>query len=80
MVRSGRSTSGMSWLNAIAAGQPDGAGDGQDGPAARGQRRAASTKPNAPAATSSTVNVGCSRNDNSVVRASVVSIDTSDHR
>ncbi|WP_369830985.1 arabinofuranosyltransferase, partial [Mycobacterium sp. E1715] len=31
--------------------------------------RTASTKPNAPAATSSTVRVGCSRNDSSVVRA-----------
>jgi hypothetical protein len=39
---------------------------------------AASTNPKAPAAASSTVSVGCKRNDSSVVRASVVSIDSSD--
>ena len=32
-----------------------------------------------PAATSSTSSVGCSRNDSSVVRARVASIDNSDH-
>ncbi len=36
-------------------------------------------KPKAPAAASSTVSVGCSRNDNRVVPRSVVSIDSSDH-
>ena len=34
--------------------------------------------PNAPAAVSRTVSVGCSRKDSSVVPASVVSIDSSD--
>ena len=35
--------------------------------------------PNTPAAASSTVKVGCRRKDSSVVPASVVSIDSSDH-
>jgi hypothetical protein len=35
--------------------------------------------PNTPAAVSSTVSVGCSRKESSVVPASVVTIDSSDH-
>ena len=34
--------------------------------------------PNAPAAVSSTVKVGCSRNESSVVPASVVSMESTD--
>ena len=54
-------------------------------PLARARPRAAralvsSTKPKAPAVASNTVSVGCSRKDSSVVRASVASIDSSDHR
>ena len=83
---SGASTSGMSWLNVIAPMAPT-VGGGRDdarGTALLGQRAAiahgvASTNPNAPAALSSTISVGCSRNDSSVVPASVVTIDSSDH-
>ena len=38
MVRSGRSTSGMSWLNAIAAASPMAPATGSDGPVPRRQR------------------------------------------
>ena len=85
MVRSGRSTSGMSWLNAIAAANPIDAATGSTArPQAWSRPRAASaivssTKPKTPAAASNTVSVGCSRNDSSVMRASVASIDSSDH-
>ena len=41
--------------------------------------KATSMKPKAPAADSSTVSVGCSRKDSSVVPTRVVSIDSSDH-
>ena len=81
---SGRSTSGMSWLNVTAPMAPTAA-------AAATMRRlvvpvyraaiasVASMKPNVPAAVSSTVRVGCRRNDSSVVPTSVVSIDSRDH-
>ena len=86
MVRSGRSTSGMSWLNAIAPASPIAVATGSTlRPQAWSRPRAASAsvtsmKPKTPAVASNTVSVGCSRKDSSVVRASVASIDSSDHR
>ena len=81
---SGRSTSGMSWVNVIAPMAPTAAPAATTRLPGRGVYRAAmarvaSTNPNAPAAVSSTVSVGCSRNDSSVVPTSVVTIDSSDH-
>ncbi len=80
---SDRNTSGMSWANVMAPSAPT-------APAAttilrpvsglylRATARVSSRNPNAPAAVSRTVSVGASRNDSSVVPASVVSIDNSD--
>ena len=81
---SDRSTSGMSWLNVSAPIAPRVAAAATTLRALTDCTRAArarvtSMKPNAPAAVSSTVSVGSSRNDNSVVPTSVVSIDNSDH-
>ena len=82
---SDRSTSGMSWLNVSAPIAPSVAAAATTRRPVLGLYRArpspcvTSMNPNAPAAVSSTVRVGCSRNDSSVVPASVVSIDSSDH-
>ncbi len=78
-----RSTSGMSWLNVSAPMAPSVAATATTRLAFSGWYRRAiasviSMKPNAPAAVSSTVRVGCSRNDSRVVPARVVSIDSSD--
>ena len=84
-MMSGRSTSGMSWLKVSAPIAPSGGGGRDDASCMRraltraASGRVTSMNPNAPAAVSSTVSVGCSRNDSSVVPTSVVSIDSSDH-
>ncbi|CFR82055.1 Uncharacterised protein [Mycobacterium tuberculosis] len=70
----------MSWLNAIAPANPMAAAIGMTPRPRLPRAWTASTKPNAPAATSSTLSVGCRRNDSSVVRANVASIDSRDHR
>ena len=81
---SGRSTSGMSWLNVTAPRAPIAVAAATTRWALTVLTRAASArvvsmKPNAPAAASRMVRVGCNRNDSSVVPTSVVSIDSSDH-
>ena len=78
-----RSTSGMSWLNVSAPIAPSVAAAATTRREFSGLTRAASARvtsmnPNAPAAVSRIVSVGCSRNDSSVVPTRVVSIDNSD--
>ena len=69
----------MSWLNPMAPISPIAAATGIALRLVRAAiALATSMKPNAPAAESSTVSVGCSRKDSSVVPSSVVSIDSSD--
>ena len=80
---SGRSTSGMSWLKVTAPMAPTTAAAATmrlpvSSPRRAAKARAVSMNPSVPAAVSSTVRVGCRRNDSRVVPASVVTIDSSD--
>ncbi len=71
----------MSWLKPMAPISPIAAATGMTLRLARDAiASVTSMNPNTPAADSSTVSVGCSRNDSRVVPSRVVSIDSADQR
>ncbi|SHS66474.1 Uncharacterised protein [Mycobacteroides abscessus subsp. abscessus] len=75
-----RSTSGMSWLKASAPARPMAAATSVACLVRFAATAVTSRKANTPAAASSTVRVGTSRNDSRVVLARVASMDSNDHR